>query len=88
MEVAYDAAKDLVNQEKHGCSLKLAESMEWEAAMIAVDDRKAYGELRYGALGYIGHRIYYAVFTVRDEKIRMISLRKANKREVKKYAQT
>ncbi len=45
MKISYGAAKDLINQEKHGCSLALAESLEWETALVVVDDRKAYGEV-------------------------------------------
>jgi uncharacterized protein (DUF4415 family) len=40
------------------------------------------------ALGYIGDRLFYVVFVVRGEARRFISLRKANQREVKRYAET
>lgn len=58
------------------------------AAVIEVDDRKHYGETRFRAMGYIGLPLYVMVFTLRDNAVRLISLRKANSREVKRYAQT
>lgn len=56
--------------------------------MIEEDVRVDYGERRYRAFGYIGERLFALVFTHRAEKIHVISLRKANSREVKRYAQT
>ncbi len=44
-------------------------------------------EARYTALGYIGDRLYYVVYTMRGDKCRIISLRKANPREERQYAQ-
>lgn len=46
-----------------------------------------YGEARFIVLGYIVDRLYSMVFTVRGDMLRVISLRKANKREVKRYDQ-
>lgn len=39
-------------------------------------------------IGYIVNRLFYMVFVDRDENRRIISLRKANQREVNRYAQT
>ena len=47
-----------------------------------------YGEDRIAGLGYIGDRLFYVVFVARGEERRIISLRKANQREVKRYAET
>ena len=46
------------------------------------------GKVRYFALGHIGSRLYALVYTLRGDALRVISLRKANKREVKRYEQT
>jgi len=54
-------------------------------ARIWTDERKDYGETRYTALGYIGHRLHVLVFTVRGDIRRPISLRKANHKERSKY---
>lgn len=41
----------------------------------------------HGAIGYIGLRLYYVAFVDRADGRRIISLRKANQREVKRYAE-
>ncbi|MBH1975899.1 MAG: BrnT family toxin, partial [Rhodocyclales bacterium] len=63
------------------------EQLDWSAALIEEDVRKDYGERRYRALGFIGDRLHAVVFTPRADKVHVISLRKANQREVKIYAQ-
>jgi uncharacterized DUF497 family protein len=49
------------------------------------DVRKDYGERRFRVLGYIDDRLYAVVFTPRDNTVRVISFRKANIQEVKRY---
>jgi uncharacterized DUF497 family protein len=51
-----------------------------------VDNRRHYAETRFRATGLIEQRVYVLVFCFRETKIRLISLRKANLREVKRYA--
>lgn len=53
--------------------------------MIVEDRRKQYGERRFRALGPIGDRLHVVVFTARGANLRIISLRKANAREVETY---
>ncbi len=85
MDIEFDPTKDQANREKHGLSLALAEAFELDTALVEIDDRRAYNEERFVALGLIGDRVHVLVFTVRGEAIRVISLRKANQREVKRY---
>lgn len=85
MEIEFDSAKDKANTAKHGISLSAASEFEMAAAMVSADDRAVYGEDRFIAVGQLGDRLHVLIFTVRDGKIRTISLRKANKREVKRY---
>ena len=85
MDITYDPNKDRSNQQKHGVSLGEAESMDWDTALERLDDRNDYGEDRYQALGFIGDRLYLAVYVDREEGRRIISLRKANSREYKEY---
>ncbi len=56
--------------------------------MVRVDDRRRYGETRFEATGYIDLRLYVMIFCLRDTVVRIISLRKANPRKVKRYAKT
>ena len=92
MNVTFDPAKDAANLAKHGFSLLDAVGFEWETAVVWPDTRRDYGEARMVALGYIGLRIMALVFVDRPpEKPTercIISLRKANSREVKRYAET
>jgi uncharacterized DUF497 family protein len=62
--------------------------MEWASALMEEDTRKAYGEWRFQVLGFIGERLHALVFTPRKGKVHVISLGKANSREVKSYAKT
>ena len=92
MNVTFDPAKDAANLAKHGVSLLDAAGFEWETAVVWPDTRRDYGEPRMVALGYIGLRIMSVVFVDRPPEQpterRIISLRKANTREVKRYAET
>lgn len=86
MKITFDPAKDEANQVKHGVSLLLASEFEWIDAVAWEDARRPYGEARIVAIGYIGLRLYVIVYVDRDDTRRIISLRKANSREVDFYA--
>lgn len=87
MAITFDPAKDAANLAKHGVSLSEAEGFEWETAVTWPDSRKDYGERRMAGIGYIGRRLFYVAFADRDDIRRIISLRKANTREVDRYAE-
>jgi uncharacterized DUF497 family protein len=88
MRIEYDPAKDEINKSKHGISLALASGLDWDAALVWVDDRFEYGELRMIALAPDTGVLYYAAFVDREDTRRIISLRRANRREVKHYVQS
>jgi uncharacterized DUF497 family protein len=81
----WDETKRAKNLANHGVDFALIEAFDWEHAIIEKDERRDYPEERYRALGYVGDRLHAAVFTIRLGNIRLISLRKANKREVLKW---
>ncbi len=85
MQVICDAAKDAINLNKHGLSLMEAARMNWDDALIWQDTRRDYGEIRMIALGAIDDRLYCAVYVARKLARRIISLRKANKKEFDHY---
>lgn len=87
MEISFDITKDAANLDKHGISLAAAAVIEWDNALMWADDRYNYGEARMCSIAYIGERLHYVVYVDRDETRRVISLRKANLREVKRYAE-
>ena len=88
MQIEFDPAKDGANLAKHGVSLLEANSFEWEDCITWQDERVVYSERRDCAIGYIENRLYFIVFTDRSDTRRIISLRKANKREETFYAST
>ena len=87
MHYEFDPVKDDSNFKKHGLRLSDAENFDWETALVLEDDRQAYAERRYEAKGYVGERLCVMVFCLRANAVRVISLRKANLREVKSYAE-
>jgi uncharacterized DUF497 family protein len=90
MEITADPAKDATNLAKHGLSLLEAEAFDWDVAMIFPDSRRDYGEARMVALIPSKGRLFFVVFVDRPPEQpterRIISVRKANVREVKRYA--
>ncbi len=88
MRIEFDPSKDTSNQSKHGVSLALAVELDWEAALVWIDDRFEYGEARMIALAPKTGILYYVAFVDRGEARRIISLRRANRREVKHYVES
>jgi uncharacterized DUF497 family protein len=88
VQIDFDPAKDRANHEKHGVSLAMAVELDWEAALVWVDDRFEYNETRMIALAPKTSILYYVAFVDRGEARRIISLRRANRREVKHYVKT
>ena len=61
---------------------------EFETALIEIESRVEYGEIRYVALGKLAARLHVLCFLETATGIRVISFRKANLREVNRYAKT
>jgi uncharacterized DUF497 family protein len=84
----WDEAKRRANLAKHGVDFTRAEGFAWENSVVIEDTRRDHGEQRSRAFGKIGPRLYCLVFTPRGERVRVISLRKANPREIRRYAES
>ena len=85
MKYEWDENKRVANLAKHGVDFIDAEDFDWSSAIETIDDRFNYIEDRWIALGFIGSRFHVLIYTMRGENIRLISLRKANKREKDYY---
>ena len=85
MNISYDPGKNEKNIAERGISFERVAEFEWSGALIVEDRRKDYGEPRFQALGFIGKRLHALVFTPRAGQVHVISLRKANRREVKRH---
>ena len=83
----WDEGKRLDNLAKHAVDFVDAIEFEWDTALVVEDSRRIYGEPRYIAYGMIEIRLMVLVFTPRGEAVRIISFRKANKREEMRYGQ-
>ena len=86
--IEFDPVKDQINQARHRLPLGAAELL-FEGPFIEEEDRRRnYGETRFVATGPVeefGDRIYVVVYVWRDGVRRIISFRKANDREIRKY---
>lgn len=86
MNYEWDAAKNVVNQVKHGISFEEARLIFEGDVLTGVDRRRDYGETRYISIGAIEGLIVIAVVhTDRNGIVRIISARLANRRERQKY---
>jgi uncharacterized protein len=83
MEIEFDPTKNARNIRDRGLSFTLVEEFDWTTALIVPSSR--HGEARYFAIGYIGSRLHALVFTKSGATVRVISLRRAHRTEVKRY---
>lgn len=81
MEIEFDADKDRANIAKHGISL--ARAIDLELIAYVSDDR--YREPRARLYGLIDDALYCAAATERGEKLRIISLRRAHAKELRRH---
>ena len=86
MRVTFDPGKNERNIRDRNLPFELAAEFEFDTAYIHADSRHEYGETRHVALGSLHGRLHVLCFTETPDGIRVISLRKANEREVKHYA--
>ena len=88
MIFVWDETKRRINLQKHGLDFRDAHLVFNDDAFVIEDPHDDYGEIRYILQGMLAQHIVIVVFTVPDdETIRIISMRKANKREQISYGQ-
>ena len=85
MKFTYDSAKNDSNLAKHGLPLSNAKILDWDTVFSWIDERKNYGEERRIALVLMNERLYCVIYVESKIAMRIISLRKANNREMKIY---
>ncbi len=84
----WDEAKRQENLCKHGVDFTDARQFDWSGALTAKDNRFDYGEDRFNSAGLVGDRLFVMVWTSRGDAVRVISFRKANRREVEYYEES
>ena len=83
MGITYDPAKNERNIRERGLSFERAADFDFQTALIA--DYSRHGEMRRVAVGYLDKRLHLLCYIPLPDGIRVISFRKANKREAKLY---
>lgn len=83
--VEWDEAKRRRNRQVHRVDFPDAARLDLRTAIVEPDLRQDYGEPRFVATGPIDGRLHVLVFTMRDGGMRVISLRKANRRERRRW---
>lgn len=86
MRITIDPNKNARNVAERSLSFERVADLDWETVVAVEDDRKDYGERRVRVIGRIGPRLHVAVITYRGDAMHVISFRKANSREIKRYA--
>ena len=85
MELEFDLFKDARNMRERGISFERFADMDLATAVAIEDARADYGERRLRLFGMIDDRLHVADVTYRVECVRVISLRRANRREERMY---
>lgn len=88
MTVTFDPAKNAKNIAERGLPFDMVDDIDWNEAVIIEDTRKDYCERRFRVFSDIDGRLYAAVITPRNGVPHVISLRKANAREVKEHGKS
>lgn len=88
MKIEFDPGKSHKNLLERSLPFEKAIEFEWITALYVEDNRSHYPEKRYVALGYLDKRLHVICFTPIDGGVRIISFRKANVREIKRYEKT
>jgi len=83
MQFEWDEKKARSNKNKHRIDFELAPLFEFNNAVVTIDDDVDYGEERLKAVGSIRGDIYVMVYIETEDVVRVISLRKADRREAR-----
>lgn len=88
MEIEFDAGKAAANLKKHRVSFQEAATCLLDPIALVMEDREAEGEQRFVLVGMSTEtRLLIVCYTLRGEALRIISARKATKKEGRQYAQ-
>lgn len=85
MELEWDEAKRQRTRKERGLDFADVVRFEFEHAITLPDLRRDYGEERFNSMGYLDGVLCSLCWTTRSSSFRIISLRKCNERERKKY---
>ena len=84
MEFECDAAKSELNRLKHGIDFEVAKQL-WDDPRLCEAPARTMDEARFIVVGRIGTSHWAAIVTYRDERVRLISVRRARDEEIERY---
>lgn len=87
MVFEYDSNKSVVNKEKHGINFEEAQSLWLDFKRVEINARTV-GEPRKFLIAQLNDVVWSAIFTLRNDAIRIISVRKSRKNEKEIYFDT
>jgi uncharacterized DUF497 family protein len=85
MEFEWDEAKDARTMRERGLSFDDAARIFRGRVVTWEDDRRDYGEQRFRVVGETEGDILHVVYTWRGEAMRIISVRRANRKEIRRW---
>ena len=85
MKLEFDPNKSERNSRERGLPFEMVEHFEWDTCQTRDDVRHLYPEPRRVSVGFIGLRLHVVCYTPVKDGLRIISFRKANKREIRNY---
>jgi uncharacterized DUF497 family protein len=84
MEFEFDPVKSAANHEKHGVDFLQAQEL-WQDPLLVEVPARTTDEPRWLVIGQMSGKHWSAVVTYREERIRIISVRRARDEEVRIY---
>jgi uncharacterized protein len=87
MNFEWDAKKSISNKEKHGINFDTAKTLWLDDNRIEIQIAFP-SEARWALIAEIEGKMWTAIYTIRNDVIRVISVRRARAREVKLYEET
>lgn len=85
--VTFDVAKNDRNVRDRGLPFDLVADIDWTMANVSEDARKDHGEPRFLLLGLLNRLLHVAVIALRPKAARVVSFRKANEKEIRRYGE-
>lgn len=85
MKIEWDEKKRNQTLVERGLDFADVAHFDWGSSIYSEDQRHDYGETRYVAFGFIDQTLVCLAYTIRQEALRVISLRKASAKERKLY---
>ena len=85
MKLEWDEEKRQATLRERGLDFADVARLDWDEALTLEDERHAYPETRFLTFGRIGERLHVVAWCWRGTRMRVISLRKANRREEERY---